>query len=157
MSELYVPLALFLRPVEPQDAGEKPPLVPPATPVAPSSLQLVQTVSAARRFRAALADALEVSVNALLPAIARDVLGRDLRLAETDVAAIVNEALNRFSDEEVLRVRVHPHDFDALAGLALERIADEALEPGDVRIDLRSGTIDLTLSARLDEALAALP
>jgi flagellar biosynthesis/type III secretory pathway protein FliH len=158
MSDLYVPLATFLRPVRPPDSREP---TPPPTQVEVSILPVSQeeeeALRAVRRFRAALTDALEVAVNALLPMIARDVLGRELRLGRADVAAIITAALRRFAGERVLCVRANPRDCDALAGLDLERIADDALEPGDVRVDLHSGTIDLTLETRLDAALRALP
>ena len=156
MSGLYVPLTIFLRPVPPRALEESTSPPAPQASSVPDSPEQGEALRAARRFHAALADALETAVNALLPMIARDVLGRELRLGEADVAAIVTATLDRFAGERVLAVRAHPRDCDALSGIELERIADDALEPGDVRIDLHSGTIDLTLKTRLDTALAAL-
>ncbi len=158
MSESYVPLAAFLRPVR---AAREPdhPIVsaaPAEAPVRPDSPEQREALRAVRRFRAALADALEAAVHALLPAIARDLLGRELTLADADVAAVVHAAVDRFADRQPLSVRAHPQDCDALAGIELERYADDALQPGDVCVDLRSGTIDSTLAVRLDATLAAL-
>jgi flagellar biosynthesis/type III secretory pathway protein FliH len=87
----------------------------------------------------------------------REVLARELLLGEADVASIVAAALARFSGERVLSIRAHPRDLDALGGIELDRIADDTLPPGDIRLDLRSGTIDLTLAARLEAVLAAGP
>jgi flagellar biosynthesis/type III secretory pathway protein FliH len=156
MSDVYVPLALYLRPVASRAADEPSPAAPLEVPAAPAPPELGEALHAVRRFRAALADALEAATSALLPAIAHEVLARELRLERADVAAIVSAALARFDAGHVLRIRAHPRDCDALAGLELERLADDALEPGNVRIDLRSGTIELSLTARLEAALAGL-
>ncbi len=153
MSDDFVPLAVFLRPVVREAVAE--PLRAVETQIAPVADDYVETLRAARRFRAGLADALEVAVAQLLRAIANEVLARELQLGAADVATIVRTALDRFSGETVLCLRAHPQDCDALAGLEPKPIADEALQPGDIRMELRSGTIDLTLAARLDAALAA--
>ena len=108
-----------------------------------------------RRFRAALADALDVAVQQLLAEIAENVLARELRLAGADVAAVVAKTRERFSNERVLTVRVHPRDRNALRGLEIDAVVDESLAPGDVIAELRSGTIDLRLRARLENALDA--
>ena len=114
-----------------------------------------EALRAARRFRAALDDALEAGLEELLERIARDVLARELLLAPADVRAIVEAARKRIQDESVLAIRVHPSDLDALDGIELDVLADRGLERGDVRVQVRSGTIDLTLAARLDAALSA--
>ncbi len=152
MSENFVPLAAFLRPVARNPVVEPPPLA--EAPTADLCDDYNETLRAARRFRAGLSDALETAVEQLLPRIAKEVLARELQLADADVAAILSAALDRFAGDAVLCVRAHPHDWAALAGLELERVADGSLQPGDIRLELRSGTIDLTLAARLDAALA---
>lgn len=153
-SSVFVPLALFLRPVVAEPAS-----TPPAQPIRPAvvrpSDEYVEAVRAARRFHAALSDALEAALPELLQGIARDVLARELRLAQPDVAAVVASALDRFAGEKVLFIRAHPGELDALGALELERVADDSLQPGDIRLVLQSGTIDLTLPARLDALLAA--
>ncbi len=153
MSDDFVPLAAFLRPVAREPVVEPPLLT--ESPTADLCDDYNETLRAARRFRAGLSDALETAVEQLLPRIAKEVLARELQLADADVAAIVSAALDRFAGDAVLCVRAHPRDWAALAGFELERVADASLQPGDVRLELRSGTIDLTLAARLDAALAA--
>ena len=153
MSDNFVPLAEFLRPVAREPVVEPPP--PAEARIADVCDDYCETLRAARRFRAGLADALDAAVERLLRTIANEVLARELQLAGADVAAIVSAALDRFAGDTVLCVRAHPRDWDALAGFDLERVADAALQPGDIRVELHSGTIDLTLAARLDAALAA--
>ncbi|MFZ0032336.1 MAG: FliH/SctL family protein [Candidatus Cybelea sp.] len=156
MSDEFVPLALFLRPAlgepasEPASPAESP---PPAIALDPPEHE--EAIRASRRFRAALADALDAALQELLRAIASEVLARELRLGGADVAAIVATALDRFAGERIISVRVHPQDCAALGAVPIERIADDSLVPGDIRIELQWGTIDLTLDARLDAALAA--
>ena len=162
MSEEFIPLARFLSPppAEPvapflsQDPAAGEPLAPFALP-AETVTEYVATFGAVRRFRAALADALDVAVQQLLAEIAENVLARELRLAGADVAAVVAKTRERFSNERVLTVRVHPRDRNALRGLEIDAVVDESLAPGDVIAELRSGTIDLRLRARLENALDA--
>lgn len=155
MSDPFVPLAAYLRPPAPEPALASSAPTAPEPEIAPVSFEYDETLRAARRFRAALADVLDAAVQQLLPTIAREVLARELRLEGADVAAIVTAALDRFDEERVLSVRAHPHDCEALARIELERIADDALLPGDIFLELRSGTIDLRLRTRLDGVLAA--
>ncbi len=154
MSSAFVPLAEFLRPALGEPAVEAEPR-PVERSVAQESREYDEALRAARRFRAALDDALEAGVEELLTRIARDVLARELQLEAADVGAIVAAARVRLQAERVLAIRVHPNDAAALESFAGEIVADRALERGDVRIELRSGTIDLTLAARLEAAVAA--
>jgi flagellar biosynthesis/type III secretory pathway protein FliH len=155
MSDAFVPLAVFLRPVAHELGIEpSPPAAPAGVAIAPIATEPDETIRAVRRFRAGLADALDAGVQRLLAAIAREVLARELRLGAAEVGAIVSSALNRFAGETILAVRAHPADLDALAGVELARITDDALQPGDILLQLRSGTIDLTLAARLEAVLA---
>jgi flagellar biosynthesis/type III secretory pathway protein FliH len=156
MSDEFVPLANYLRPAAVAPSVE----VSPACDSEPSDAPYAQAESdeamrSARRFRAALADALDVAVQRLVRAIARDVLARELQLEPADLTAIVAKALDRQADERVLSVRAHPTDLAALASIGLERVADSTLAPGDILIALHSGTIDLSLNARLEAAIAA--
>ncbi|MGB8965823.1 MAG: FliH/SctL family protein [Candidatus Cybelea sp.] len=164
MPDGFVPLASLLRPivVEPVD-----PSLPVSTTAAGTPDEAIaragtleaeydENLCAARRFRAALADALEVAVGRLLREIANDVLARELRLASADVASVVAHALARFDGEKVLSLRVHPSELGTLPELGLEKIADESLAPGDAVIELHSGTIDLRLPARLEAALSVV-
>lgn len=162
MSDAFVPLEAFLHPPPPEPAASSEPdasaIGDPAAPFSrseQSSAEYADTFGAVRRFRAALADALDVAVQRLLAEIAENVLARELELAGADVAAIVAKTRERFANERVLRVRIHPRDGNALRGLEIDSILDETLAPGDVVAELHSGTIDLRLPARLESALAA--
>lgn len=156
MSDEFVPLTTYLRPAAAAPALE----VSTARDNDQSDASCVQTESdhairTARLFRAALADALDVALQRLLRTIARDVLARELQLDRADLAGIVANALDRQAGERVLSIRAHPADLAALASIGLERIADDTLTPGDILIALHSGTIDLSLNARLEAAIAA--
>jgi flagellar biosynthesis/type III secretory pathway protein FliH len=154
MSEAFVPLAVFLRPAFPLPAREAAASPPPNLQLSSLSPEQEEAVRAARRFRAGLADALEVALAQLLRAIAREVLGRELQLSYADVAAIASSALQRFVGEEPIAIRAHPDDLADLAGIDINQNADNSLSRGDIAIELRSGSIDLRLETRLDEALA---
>jgi flagellar biosynthesis/type III secretory pathway protein FliH len=155
----FVPLAIFLHPVE---------LTAPSTSTCatervaadfagpqcmPASDDLAETLSVVRRFRAALADALDVAVQSLLPAIARDVLGRELRIEPADLAAVIAEAVQRFGREQVLVIRARSDEIGAMEPLGVELAVDDRLAQGDAAIDLRSGTIDMSLYVRLEALL----
>ena len=152
MADDFVPLAVFLR--------------PPASPLAakpPEEVTLkgapfeecAETVRVARRFRAALADALEIAVQELLKEIARSVLARELEIEPTNIAAVVTSALNRFPGDRVVSIRAHPEDLGVLTALEISSIRDDTLERGDVILELHRGTIDLRMEARLEAAVAA--
>jgi hypothetical protein len=106
-----------------------------------------------RRFRAALADALDAQLSDLLGDIACDVLARELLLAPADVAQIVATALERFSAETPLRVRAHPADLPVLANAGVVALADASLRRGDAIVELQHGTIDARLGMRLAAVL----
>jgi flagellar biosynthesis/type III secretory pathway protein FliH len=110
-------------------------------------------LAAARRFHAALADAADAALDNLLRNIACDVLGRELALAPADVASIVAAALERYAADSPVRLRAHPDETSALGGFNLAVIADRGLRRGDVAIDVRAGTIDASLGARLEHVL----
>lgn len=115
----------------------------------------VEVFAAARRFRAALADAVDVALQRLLPEIAGEVLGRELALREADVAAIVTGKLDRCAHARPVSLRVHPSDLERLQHVEIPKDADSSLDPGDVILDLGSGTIDLRMRARLQALLVA--
>jgi hypothetical protein len=109
-----------------------------------------------RRFHAALADAVDASVDDLLRDIACEVLGRELTLAPADLACIAAAALRRYADDSPVRLRAHPDEMAALTGLNLPVVADCELRRGDVTVDLRAGSIDARLGTRLESVLESL-
>ncbi len=157
----FVPLTALLRPLQPPDEAPapeveiRPDLDRTTSFDAHAADEYAMTFGAIRRFRAALADALDAAVARLLLEIAENVLARELALRAADVASIVAKTRERLLDERIVAVRVHPRDREALAELQIEKISDTTLAPGDVVVELRSGTIDLRLSARLEAAIAA--
>jgi flagellar biosynthesis/type III secretory pathway protein FliH len=162
MPDGFVPLASFLRPVVVEPVIPSLPVSTPAgvpdgaiARAATLEAEYDENLCAARRFRAALADTLEVAVARLLREIANDVLARELTLTSADIASVVARALARFDGEKVLSLRAHPNELGMLCELDLEKIADESLALGDAVIELHSGTIDLRLATRLEAALSA--
>jgi len=149
MFERFVPLAAFLRP-------ETPPLeLPTESAYEAVHPDVEDAVGAARRFRAGLADALDAGVLCLLREISTNVLGRELKIAQADVAAVVAAALARFDEERVLVIRAHCEDLEKLAAFGIECVADSRLRRGELFFEVRSGTIDLRFAARLEAAVAA--
>jgi flagellar biosynthesis/type III secretory pathway protein FliH len=158
MSENFVPLAAYLRPPPPAppeafDVQILDEIAGVARPDAVAT-EYASVFSSIRRFRAGIADALDAAVQRLLEQIAENVVARELQIASPDIAAIVAKARERAA-ERIVAVRVHPAQREALATLDLEVHEDGRLQPGDVVIELRSGTIDLRLRTRMAMALTA--
>lgn len=155
MHDTFVPLADYLR-------G---PAVPPPEPVpaetdahetkdtaCDEAAPLEEALAEVRRFRAALADALEVRIEALLGDVAATVLARELHIAAADVRAIVQREL-ALAGESPVRIRAHPDECERLRGFEGIVFSDPAIRCGDVVIELQSGTIASTLGCRLERAL----
>jgi flagellar biosynthesis/type III secretory pathway protein FliH len=158
----FVPLGTFLRaapdavpapqpavsampapePVEARDAADEDP-----------ERDAAEALADLRRFRAGVADAFDFALADLLRDLAADVLARELLLAPADVTALARAALARHAQEVPVAVRAHPEEAAVLRGDGLPAIADAAMRRGDLLLQVRSGTIDLTLGARLDAVL----
>ncbi len=115
--------------------------------------ELEATIHETRRFRAALADALEAGCENVLRDFASDVLARELTLAPAAIARVAQAALERFWEEEPLALLAHPDEARYLEGLAIPVRTDASLRHGDVTLALRYGSIDLTLGVRLAHVL----
>jgi hypothetical protein len=128
---------------------------PDATPVAggdpPAEAELASDV---RLFRARLADVLEAHARRLLPELLRRVVGRERAAAPCDVGRLAGELVAAQAARGPVRVRVAPGDARSLR-LDLPVLADPALAPGDVAIDVRDGTVDASYVARLAAFLEA--
>jgi flagellar biosynthesis/type III secretory pathway protein FliH len=111
--------------------------------------EMHEVISEIRRFRAALADALDFALEQLLHDIAASVLARELQLAPADIACIAEQARRRYADEEPITLRVHPAEVECAALAGFPTQGDERLRRGDATLVLRTGTIDLSLGARL--------
>lgn len=154
MHDAFTPLAQWLRP--PSAVDEK-----PTQTIAENEREeeeafafddVDDALTEARRFRAALADAVDCATGDLLATIASAVLGRELLLAPVDVRRIVESAIEDDA-REVVRVRVHPSDRPACDGFAYAVCVDDTLRPGDAVIEMSHGTIDARLGTRLARVL----
>jgi flagellar biosynthesis/type III secretory pathway protein FliH len=152
MPDGFVPLDRALRvvPESPTVSGD---IVAAVASTNEAEPDLAEVASDARRFRAALADALALSLERLVRDVACDVLARELLLAPPDVAAIAARALERYLEDGPLQLRVHPDDRGACASLDLPVVTDGRLRAGDVVLDVRCGSIDASLGARLETVL----
>jgi len=154
----FVTLAAWLRPpaphIESPAEADAPPAEPPPQPVACDESAVAEALSYVRRFRAMLADALDRALADLLRDISADVVGRELHCAPADLQRIVQRALERAASAEPLAVRVHPSQVE-LVQLDVPVVGDARLRPDDVRIELRSGTIDASLGVRIEQILAS--
>ena len=154
MPDTFVALAQWLRPCDPQPIVSEPPPDDEALDAIPADPpELDALMCEVRRFRAALADACERECANVLREAAVAVLGRDLTLQPSDVAAIVRRICSETAGE-VLRVRVAPSDAGACVDVAC--VIDESLRAGDAIVELRSGTIDARLGVRLASLLERL-
>ena len=142
----FVPLDAYLQ--APERAREV-----LAVPEPPQPELVREALHEARRFRAALADALDAARDRLVRDLASDVLARELACAPADVERIAQRTLARYADDEPLHVRVHPDEVALLAGFDLPVVADARLRRGDVTLTLRYGTIDASLGVRLAQVL----
>jgi flagellar biosynthesis/type III secretory pathway protein FliH len=159
MREAFIPLALWLAPCRASDAGDESCAATieesePAVP-APSVPDVDAVLREARRFRAALADALEESRELLLREIAVEVIARELEVRDVDVRAVTARVCERYAIEAPVVVRVHPADA-ASVQLEYPVLEDEELKRGDAVVEIAAGAIDARLGARLDRVLRAL-
>lgn len=106
---------------------------------------------AARAEVAAVVDALEDARRVVIDAAARAAIDVASALVADEVTAapdriltLVRRAIDAAADREVLAVRVHPSNVDAVAagGAGVSVVADASCGPGDVIIDTQRGRVD---------------
>lgn len=107
--------------------------------------------------------ALEENVCALAVAVARHVVGRELRSDAQTIAELVRRAIADFPVDEPLRVRIHPQDLSTLSAVSpldgepvavargrdLRWVADPEIRPGGFIVEGREKIVD----GRIDIAL----
>ena len=153
----YVTLAEWFAPPAQAEAPPEIAVDEPACHATMSATEpLMETVREFKRFRAALADAVDMVLEELLRDIASEVVCRELLLSPVDVHAIVARAKKRYAFDEPAVIRAHPDDCEALKDFGVTLHADGKLRRGDVVLAVQGGTIDATLGARLHTVLAAL-
>lgn len=140
---------------EPEPEAEVPGLAFEEEPDEPYAIEERELVREVRLFRARIAEALEQTLRTLLCDIAAEVLARELQLAPADIAAIAARVLERFAQEEPLRIRANPGDA-ARVDCGIPVVEDPRLPQGDVVIELRDGAIVSSLGLRLDAVLTNL-
>jgi hypothetical protein len=153
----FVPLAQVLWPPATDDVV---PVVLPAPVSAPApephaagSDDVARDV---RVFRARLAEAFDVARAGLLRELAYAVLGRELLLADADVAAIAARILAEHAGARPVRLRVAPSELAALAARVPELPpleSDADLAPGDAIVEFAGGDVDARLGIRLATVL----
>ncbi len=133
----------------PASAVESRPEVPPPATAPPPEQQVA--IRAACLFRAAIEDAVDGMCAELVREIAVDIVARELRLADVELASIVRRLIAERFAEEPVRIRVAPSD----AGIRCELpvISDPTLAAGDAILECRSGSIDARLGVRLSALL----
>lgn len=99
----------------------------------------------------------------LVAHMAREVIGRELRIDSAQITQVLREALKLLPmGAENIRIHINPQDFEqakALRERHEERwklLEDEALLPGGCRIETDHSRIDATMETRLEKALAQL-
>jgi hypothetical protein len=126
---------------------------------APASMEAPTPQSEAlaevRIFRAGLADALDAVRATLLRDLAVTVLARELQISPVQIDSIAAQALERVWEDEPIRVLANALDLPALGALPVPANADARLRRGDVLVEVRHGTIDVSLGARLADVLEA--
>lgn len=108
-------------------------------------------------------ETLQDNLCALATAIARHVIGRELKGDAHAVAELVRRALSLFPMQEALRVRLHPADLSTLTlastedgasipvapGREIQWVADSEIQPGGCLVEGRHRVVD----GRVDHAL----
>lgn len=108
-------------------------------------------------------DALEANIAALAVAVARHVIGRELKTGPEPIVDLVRRALMEFPVDQPLRVLLNPGDLSAITAVSPSRaepapiapgrdvrwVADPSIEPGGCIVEGRDRIVD----GRIDRAL----
>lgn len=106
--------------------------------------------------------ALEKNLVALSTAVAREVIGRELRGQADDIASLVHQAISEFPLQAAIRVRLNPADLGAIssplrgealrAGRDVRWIPDPAIAPGGCLVEGPESLVD----GRIEKALETI-
>lgn len=99
----------------------------------------------------------EKDIVCVIEAVARRVVGAELKTQPETLLRWVREAIDRLEGPWV--VRVHPSDASLVMGLNredLEVVADSTVSPGGCTVDDEGGRADAQVEVRLENVLAVL-
>lgn len=156
MPDPFVPLAIYLRSEAAQTNASEIEIEPHRQEPDAVRDDQPDAFREARRFYAALGDALDAAREDLLRDFAAEVLGRELSLSPVDVECIARNALERLREERPLKLRLHPQDLPSAERLEIPIVPDTTLRRGDIVFELQFGSIDLTFGTRLSSVLYGL-
>jgi len=95
-------------------------------------------------------------------AVARELVGREVKLDPQLLGAAIEDGMRQLDGEQPLQVRVSPVDIEAVralpqfAGAKVDLIADQRLEPGGCTIESARSVIDRSLGRRVDAVRVAV-
>ncbi|MFR0674525.1 flagellar assembly protein FliH [Enterobacterales bacterium AW_CKDN230030176-1A_HGKHYDSX7] len=99
----------------------------------------------------------------LVSHVARQVIGRELRLDSTHITQVLREALKLLPmGAENIRIYLNPQDFDAAKALRERHeetwrlLEDDTLLPGGCRIETAHSRIDASMETRIEQAVSQL-
>ncbi|MGC8486291.1 MAG: FliH/SctL family protein [Candidatus Baltobacteraceae bacterium] len=142
----------LLAPAEPAVAAEADTCV--ATGDESCEEAVARVLGESARWYARLDDALDAACTRLLRDIAAGVLARELQLAPSEIASIIENIRAQMLGEP-LCVRLHPDDAARWSDASLPCRRDDTLAPGDALVELREGSIDARFGVRLQAVLDA--
>lgn len=128
--------------------------------------RLAQTIEELQALRGEVIHRTEQQVVELALAIARKVIQREASIDQDLLIAMARVALDRLADTTTASIRLHPDDHAAVvgrsqaaltaAGHAVEIVADPGVRRGGCVVRSDVGSIDVGVSAQLDELTRAL-
>ena len=154
----FIPYATWLagppEPAAPEsaEADASLPLAPEPPPAVASCAASAEALRDVRLFRARLAEALDHATATLLRDLAYAVLGRELRAAPADVAALAARILHEHPAAAPVAIHHAPGE---VVEIGIPALSDPALAPGDVIVAFAGSEIDARLGVRLAAVLEA--
>ncbi len=127
--------------------------------------RLAQTLDELQSLRVDLIRRTEREVVELSLAIARKVLQREISLDHELMLAMARVALDRLADAATASIRLHPEDFNltvaargstTVSSHGVQIVADAAVRRGGCVVQSEFGSVDVGITAQIDELTHAL-
>ena len=106
---------------------------------------------------------IEKALVSLVGHMARQVIGRELRIDSSQITHVLREALKLLPmGAENVRIHLNPQDFERVKALrerheeSWKLLEDEALLPGGCRVETLHSRIDASIETRIEKGLAQL-